>query len=104
MSNESSVLRITTDGASGKRVTGTAALVDASGNSLFTSTGLVLSGDTRLYTGAGAPVDYTDGTPPATGEAEAGVGSLYLDTTNGKAYINGGTKAQPAWKLVTSAA
>lgn len=104
MSNESSVLKVTTDGPAGKRVTGTVALVDASGNSMFTSTGLVLSGDTRLYTGAGAPVDYTDGDPAATGEGEAGIGSLYLDTTNGKAYINGGTKAQPLWKLVTSAA
>jgi len=24
--------------------------------------------------------------------------------TNGKLYINGGTKAQPIWKLITSAA
>ena len=104
MSNESSVLQVTTDGPSGKRATGSVALVSATGASLFTATGLVLSGDTRLYTGAGAPVDYTDGTPPATGEAEAGIGSLYLNTTNGKAYINGGTKAQPIWKLVTSAA
>lgn len=104
MSNESSVLQVTTDGPSGKKVTGSVSLVNSSGASLFTSTGLVLSGDTRLYVGAGVPVDYTDGSPPATGEAEAGIGSLYLDTTNGKAYINGGTKAQPIWKLVTSAA
>lgn len=27
-----------------------------------------------------------------------------LIDTNGKLYINGGTKAQPVWKLVTSAA
>lgn len=60
-------------------------------------------GDVKHYVGAGVPVDYTDGTPPATGEAVAGKGSLYTDTTNGKLYINGGTKAQPVWKLVTSA-
>lgn len=103
MSNESSVYEVTA-GETEKRVTGKVALVDSSGNSLFTDTGMVLSGDTRLYTGAGAPVDYTDGTPPATGEAEAGIGSIYVDTTNGKLYVNGGTKAQPVWKLVTSAA
>jgi hypothetical protein len=33
-----------------------------------------------------------------------GKGSLVADTTNGKLYINGGTKAVPVWKLVTSAA
>lgn len=60
-------------------------------------------GDVRFYSGAGAPVDYTDGTPPATGEGEAGIGSLYVNITNGKHYVNGGTKAQPIWKLVTSA-
>lgn len=103
MSNESSVYQVTA-GETDKRVTGTIALVDESGNSLFTATGIVLSGDTRVYTGAGAPVDYTDGTPPATGEAEAGIGSIYVNTTTGKLYVNGGTKAQPIWKLVTSAA
>lgn len=60
--------------------------------------------DMREIFGAGAPVDYTDGTPPATGEGVAGIGSRYTDTTAGKLYINGGTKAQPVWKLVTSAA
>lgn len=58
----------------------------------------------QLFSTAGAPVDYTDGTPPATGEAVAEIGSLCTDHTNGKLYINGGTKAQPIWKLVTSAA
>lgn len=33
----------------------------------------------------------------------AGIGSRYTDITNGKLYINGGTKAVPAWKIVTSA-
>lgn len=103
MSNESQVLRVIA-GTTTKRATAEVAIVNEAGAAIFTSTGLVVSGDTRLYTGAGAPVDYTDGTPPATGEAEAGIGSLYLDTTNGKIYVNGGTKAQPVWKLVTSAA
>lgn len=68
-----------------------------------TPSGAPLSGDTRIYFTAGAPVDYTDGSPAATGEGLAGIGSLCVDTTNGKLYINGGTKAQPVWKLVTSA-
>jgi hypothetical protein len=33
----------------------------------------------------------------------AGIGSRYTDVTAGKLYINGGTKAQPVWKIVTSA-
>jgi hypothetical protein len=57
----------------------------------------------KLY-GDGAPVDYTDGTPPATGEGTAGPGSEYTDYTGANLYINGGTKAQPIWKLVTRAA
>lgn len=57
-----------------------------------------------IIDGAGVPVDYTDGDPVATGEGYAEIGSLYIDRTNGKLYINGGTKAQPVWKLVTSAA
>lgn len=103
MSNESQVLRVIA-GTSDKRTTADVAIVNSAGVGIFTSTGLVISGDVRFYVGAGAPVDYTDGDPAATGEAEAGIGSLYSDTTNGKLYINGGTKAQPIWKLVTSAA
>lgn len=56
-----------------------------------------------IMTNAGVPVDYTDGTPPATGEAVAPKGSICIDITNSKAYINGGTKAQPIWKIITSA-
>jgi hypothetical protein len=55
-------------------------------------------------TGAGVPVDYTDGDPVATGEGIAAIGSLYTDRTNGNLYINAGTQAQPTWKLVTRAA
>lgn len=60
--------------------------------------------DVLFFSGAGAPVDYTDGDPPATGEGTAAIGSIYVNETNGKQYQNGGTKAQPVWKLVTSAA
>ena len=63
----------------------------------------VMTNDVKELIGAGAPVDYTDGTPPATGEGVAGPGSRYTDITAAKLYINGGTKAQPIWKIVTSA-
>jgi len=44
------------------------------------------------------------GVPDATtGDDIAGPGSLCIDRTNKKLYINGGTKADPDWKLVTSA-
>lgn len=36
------------------------------------------------------------------GIGEAGKGSTYTDTTNGKLYINSGTKDVPVWDLVTS--
>ena len=51
------------------------------------------------FTNAGVPTDGTSG----TGAAWAGPGSLCVDTTNMKLYINGNTKASPTWKLVTSA-
>lgn len=69
-----------------------------------TQTQVRIGVDVYFINGAGVPVDYTDGSPPATGEGVTGIGSLYTDITNGKLYINGGTKAQPVWKLVTSAA
>ena len=52
--------------------------------------------DLHLY-GSGAPVDYTDGSPPATGEGTAYPGALYTDTTNANVYRNSGTRAEPAW-------
>ncbi len=64
---------------------------------------LSLGNDILLLSGDGAPVDYTDGDPEATGEGTAGIGSIYVDYTNGKLYVNGGTKAEPLWKIVTSA-
>lgn len=73
------------------------------GTTLTLTGDVILASDVRIMVGAGVPVDYTDGTPPATGETTAGKGSLYADVTNGKLYINGGTKAQPIWKIVTSA-
>jgi hypothetical protein len=57
---------------------------------------------------AGAPPDvmhaYGAGAPGASfAQNQAQTGSLYTDTTNGKLYINSGTKAAVSWRLVTSA-
>lgn len=54
--------------------------------------------DVIIIADAGAPA-------AAFGAGYAGKGSLYIDTTNGKIYINSGagTKAVPAWAIVTSA-
>ena len=75
----------------------------AAAAALYIPVGAGSIGDVKEYIGAGAPVDYTDGSPPATGEGVAGIGSRYTDATAGKMYLNGGTKAQPIWKIVTSA-
>lgn len=63
---------------------------------------------TLAYEGTGAGniavasvANFTGGA--GTGTNSAGKGSQYTDYTNGKLYINGGTKAAPVWKIVTSA-
>jgi hypothetical protein len=57
-----------------------------------------------LISGAGVPVDYTDGDPVATGDSISVKGGLYVDTTNGLVYRNSGTAAQPAWTALASVA
>lgn len=64
---------------------------------------LRMSNEVCIITDTGVPVDYTDGDPVATGETYAEKGSIYIRIDTGKLYVNGGTKAQPVWKLVTSA-
>lgn len=61
----------------------------------------LINKDVLIVADAGVPVDGATG----TGAGSVGIGSLYIDTTNGKIYINSGagTKAVPVWKLVTSA-
>ncbi len=54
-------------------------------------------GDVKDYVGEGVPVNYTDGSPPATGEGVAGIGSRYTNITAGTLYLNTGTKAEPIW-------
>jgi hypothetical protein len=56
----------------------------------------------------GAPPDvqhiYGSGAPSAsTGANAAAPGSLYPDVSGAKLYVQGGTKASPSWKIVTSA-
>lgn len=62
--------------------------------------GISIGGGVHIFSGAGAPVDGTSG----TGAGTAGPGSLYVRTDTGKWYTNGGTKASPVWKIITSAA
>lgn len=67
--------------------------------------GLILGDGASLeiYRGAGAPVDYTDGDPPATGEGVAAPCSLYIDTDGKAIYMNTGTQAQPTWSQLAFA-
>jgi hypothetical protein len=57
-----------------------------------------LSNDVVMFEGPLVPVDGVVGSDVSE------IGSLYIDRVSGKLYINGGTKALPVWKLVTSAA
>ncbi len=105
--DNSSLIRIAINGVVKFMVDLTGAITtggsSVNGVALATSGLVFQAGDYCVYVAAGAPVDYTDGTPPATGEGVAGIGSEYVNTTTGKHYFNGGTKAEPLWKIVTSA-
>ena len=52
---------------------------------------------TLLISGAGIPVNYTDGDPVATGQDVSPPGGIYIDTTNAVVYKNAGTAAEPVW-------
>ena len=58
--------------------------------------GFKLANDVCLITNDGAPTDGTSG----TGVARCGPGSLCIDYSNAKLYINTNTKASPTWTLV----
>ncbi len=51
--------------------------------------------ETYVLTNAGAPTNGTSGTFAGF----AGIGSILLDSTNGKFYLNVNTKASPTWSL-----
>lgn len=56
----------------------------------------MLNNNVFIIVNAGVPT-------AATGPGVCGKGSLCIDYTNAKLYINGGTLAVPDWKIVTSA-
>ena len=84
------------------------AAIEAKAEAVALATVAIMAGDTgAVDDGSGivtamAVANLAGGA--GVGEAVAGIGSRYTDYTNGKLYINGGTKAVPIWKLVTSAA
>lgn len=92
-------------------ITSTAALIkaaiEAKAEAVALATVAIMTGDTgAVDDGSGivtamAVANLAGGT--GVGEAVAGIGSRYTDYTNGKLYINGGTKAVPVWNIVTSA-
>lgn len=71
--------------------------VDGYPDLLIKKADIRMSHDVCTFSGATAPVDGT------TGAAFAGPGSMYIARDTGKAYLNGGSKATPAWKIITSA-
>lgn len=60
--------------------------------------GIIEGARERPYTNAGAPSNGTNGTYANV----AAKGSLLLDTTNAKLYVNTGTLASPTWTVVGS--
>ena len=62
--------------------------------------GRIIEGTIGPFVSAGAPTDGASGTEAGV----AAVGALLIDATNANLYINAGTQASPAWKLVTRAA
>jgi hypothetical protein len=90
-----------TDSAAG--ITSTAGevvtAVEASADAMELVT-VASSPDTGIVT-AMAVANLADGTGYGVGTAPTG--SLYIDITNAKIYINGGDEVEPTWNIVTSA-
>lgn len=66
----------------------------------YTKAPVRLVSDVVMLVGAGAPTDGGAG----TGLNFAGIGSLYIDTTNGEVYVQTAVISSPVWKKVTRAA
>jgi hypothetical protein len=64
----------------------------------YSKAAIRLGDDVVIMQGAGAPVDGT------TGDNFAGIGSKYIDRTNGNEYIQTAVITSPVWKLITRAA
>lgn len=73
--------------------------VDGYPDAVILKSDIRMSHDVCNFSIAGAPVDGVSG----TGAGFAGPGSLVVRRDTGKGYFNGGSKASPAWKLITSA-
>ena len=58
--------------------------------------GLMLGSGVWIFSNVGVPVAGVNG----AGAGWAGIGSLCTDSTNGKLYINTGTRASPTWTVV----
>jgi len=58
---------------------------------------LALRGNTGILSGAGAP-----GTVLSGHDTGRGKGTLYVDTTNGRLYMNTGTAASPTWQYFST--
>jgi hypothetical protein len=72
-------------------------VVDLAGSVGVMKADMRLRGTVVVMQGAGAP---TDG---VTGDNFAGIGSMYIDVTNGNLYLQTGVITSPVWKLVTRA-
>lgn len=94
--SDQSLLEFIWDGSDWVNITATA---DA-----FGATTSIVNALAALHMyGAGAPVNYTDGDPAATGENTAPKGALYSDITNGFVYRNSGSQVQPTWTKLADA-
>jgi hypothetical protein len=65
-----------------------------SGVKAYTKANIRMEDDVVVMVDAGVP---TNGT---TGDNFAGTGSLYVDSTGGKLYINTGAISNPTWVVV----
>lgn len=99
-------VNLATDGTGA--ITSTAAQVKTAVDASGPAAALATVANTGADTGAGivtamAVANFTGGTGLASAIGVAGIGTRYTDITNGKLYINTGTKAVPVWGIVTSA-
>lgn len=108
MSNPSQVLLVENSGE-GKKATGSVALVDASGNSIFASDHAVVAGDVRMYKGAGAPAASARATlsrnPAGDDNALTFTAVAYGAVGNSIsiAYVNGGASQSLSVAVVDKA-
>lgn len=100
------VISLPTDGASAP-VAATAAEIktawDLSARVADITVAFEGTGAGNVSAAVAAPLANGAAEIPGTGDGVAEPSTLYLSKTQKKLYINGGTLAQPVWKIVTSA-